>query len=169
MEKLLSMTDFVLEQRMSTDEINKSSFHRIHAHINNYYDKVYAYAKFLKQPLTLEIFVPVDSEGNVLEEPRMIVRTIGFDEQDVLWDVDEVESYRAAKEKVLFEGWKIYNAEWHKQNETIHNDDAGIIIYLKSGTISIQQPNGISYGIVKTIEDLCQYDLVLAPSHSQQF
>lgn len=50
MEKLISMTDFVLEQSESikSDMIGYGEF----------IDKVVNYAKFLKQPLKLEMFVP---------------------------------------------------------------------------------------------------------------
>ena len=67
---------------------------------------IYNYAKFLKQPLKLEMFVPCDDEGNILEEPKI--------EEDVdehttqifaqyQYDLDK------SKEKVLFEGFKIYD------------------------------------------------------------
>lgn len=48
--KLISMTDFVLEQR--GDNLK--------------------YAQFLKQSLNLGMFVPCDLEGNVLQDPGLI-------------------------------------------------------------------------------------------------
>jgi hypothetical protein len=49
------MTDFVLEHSMS----NKT--------ILNRYSRINNYAKFLKQPLELWMFIPCDENGNVLE------------------------------------------------------------------------------------------------------
>lgn len=69
--KLISMTDFVLNKKASHTQIVK-------------------YAKFLKQPLKLEMFVPCDDNGNVLQDPGLIPSF-------------ELEQYRKAKEKVLFE------------------------------------------------------------------
>jgi|688.fasta_scaffold717292_3 hypothetical protein len=85
MENLISMTDFVLEQRkiFKTDNIR-----RFWACEN--------YAKFLKQPLELWMFVPCDSEDNVLEEPIS----------------HQLETYEKAKERCLFHGYfSIYRAK----------------------------------------------------------
>jgi DNA-directed RNA polymerase delta subunit len=56
--KLISMTDFVLEQ-------NKEPYF----YYDSLWNKVIAYANFLKQPLTLGMFVPCDSNGNVVKKP----------------------------------------------------------------------------------------------------
>ena len=53
--KLISMTDFVLE--LETNE-----------HWAQDYTKCVKYANFLKQPLTLGMFVPCDEDGNFLPE-----------------------------------------------------------------------------------------------------
>lgn len=96
----MPMTDFVLEQKKLICEDYKTI-------TEVFFNRIVDYATFLKQPLTLGMFVPVDEEGDILKEPRMIHRTIGFDEQDVFWDINEVEDYRKAKEKVLFEGFEL--------------------------------------------------------------
>lgn len=77
MEKLISMTDFVLEQTELLYEKNQSKL--IHNIVN--------YAIFLKQPLKLEMFVPCDEDGNVLNQKLC-----------------DFSKYEKAKEKVLFEG-----------------------------------------------------------------
>ena len=64
------------------------------------------YAKFLKQPLKLEMFVPCDENGNVLEEPQMRPERNSFDEEDMDYDAQELYDYIKAKEKVLFEGFE---------------------------------------------------------------
>jgi hypothetical protein len=51
------MTDFVLEQ-------NKEPYF----YYDSLWNKVIAYANFLKQPLTLGMFVPCDSNGNVVKK-----------------------------------------------------------------------------------------------------
>ena len=55
--KLISMTDFVLEQdKLMRNKLNDPITFTI---------KVTDYALFLKQPLKLEMFVPCDEDGNV--------------------------------------------------------------------------------------------------------
>lgn len=76
--KLISMTDFVLE----CDTLEKAQ----------------NYAKFLKQPLTLGMFVPCDESGEVLIE--------SFSKK-----------YKEAKERVLFKGFKL-----EYQNQVRNND-----------------------------------------------
>ena len=68
------MTDFVLELG-KTNQIELSD--------EAFIDVVLNYAQFLKQPLTLGMFVPCDEDGNILEtyDPR----------------------HQQAKERVLFE------------------------------------------------------------------
>ena len=97
--KLISMTDFVLEQSKELSELPNL------AQITKAYMNSYHYAQFLKQPLTLSMFVPCDEEGNVLEEPK------GWNNEDCNLDdcchVCKCEQYKQAKERVLFEGFKI--------------------------------------------------------------
>ena len=61
---------------------------------------------FLEQQLKLEMFVPCDEEGDILEEPtnyekRLLSMMTEYN--------DEIYRYEQAKEKVLFEGFKIYD------------------------------------------------------------
>lgn len=85
------MTDFVLSQE------NKG-MQNTDRHLR--FDKVLRYANFLKQPLTLSMFIPCDLDGNILGEP---IR--GFEESDK----DYLEFVKA-KERVLFKGYVVeYN------------------------------------------------------------
>jgi len=84
--KLISMTDFVLQQ---TKDNNKQRL--------NKYSEIVCYAKFLKQPLKLEMFVPCDEDGNVLTQCKEICAC----------ECDKIKNYRKAKEKVLFEGFEL--------------------------------------------------------------
>lgn len=96
--KLISMTDFVLEQ----DEIN-GGFGQ------DEIDNVLEYANFLKQPLELGMFVPVDEDGNVMEEPHNFGLLHTYPTGDKLMDLsfELALKYQKAKEKVLFEGFEI--------------------------------------------------------------
>ena len=96
MKTLISMTDFVLEQYPKFNPFGNDEQCRI-------FDKVYAYANFLKQPLTLGMFVPCGERyQNVLKEPNRF----NF-EHDRDYDI-YLNTYAEAKEKVLFQHAK-YN------------------------------------------------------------
>ena len=97
--KLISMTVFVLEQskRIMNVEITHLESH----------NQIVNYANFLKQPLKLEMFVPCDDNGNVLED------IIGH---GMIHNYSEkLKQYEQAKDKVLFDGFDIYS------NGDLHN------------------------------------------------
>lgn len=126
--KLIKMTDFVLEQKVSHTQIIK-------------------YAKFLKQPLTLGMFVPCDEDGNVLEEP-IDDSDRGRCEYDLLKKLtfkEKSEKYQQAKERVLFEGCFIN----FKGEVIVKETDFQTLKYADSNWI---------------IEDLIQFDLTLTQS-----
>lgn len=80
--RLLSMTDFVLEQlqiKQSTSEFKEA---------------VAKYVNFLKQPLELWMFVPCDEKGNVLERPECSLGKECYSPPCV--------KYQQAKERCLF-------------------------------------------------------------------
>lgn len=77
--KLQSMTDFVLNQDITLSDSRC---------------KIMNYAHFLKQPLELWMFVPCGEDGNVLGYPGLIPSY-------------ELQEYRKAKERVLFDGCKV--------------------------------------------------------------
>ena len=97
--KLISMTDFVLEQ---SEKIKKEKYG-----IESYYNTMQVsinYANFLKQPLKLEMFVPCDEDGDILHEPEDYEQRL----PNMMTEYnDEVYRYKQAKSKVLFEGFKI--------------------------------------------------------------
>ena len=108
------MTDFVLENenmaKQTESEMSKDLF------------KLAQYANFLKQPLTLGMFVPSDENGNVLEftERHNCINEIEFDQK--LLD------FQDAKSKVLFNGF--YLDETYKREKLQ-------LPYLTNGKISI--------------------------------
>ena len=88
---LIPMTDFVN---------NIGNMENYPSHENALY-WIYNYATFLKQPLKLEMFVPCDEDGNVLEEPKIEEEYVDEHTTQIFaqyqYDLDK------AKEKVLFE------------------------------------------------------------------
>lgn len=102
------MTDFVLEQTELLYEKNQSKL--IHRIVN--------YAQFLKQPLTLGMFVPCDDKGNILEEP---IDEIGGVEK-------YTEKYQQAKERVLFEFDGELSLIKNKSNFYIIEDKNGVYL-----------------------------------------
>jgi len=88
MEKLIGMTDFVLEQGNPSNTDSQFA------------DKIMAYANFLKQPLELWMFVPcklVNDVWVVLEGPLL---SVDFWEKG---DISkELQEYQQAKERCLF-------------------------------------------------------------------
>ncbi len=100
--KLISMTDFVLQEKTGGQQVNSITSQL-------YYELriIKKYADFLKQPLKLEMFVPCDDNGNVLED------IIG---NGMIHNYSEkLKQHEQAKDKVLFDGFDIYS------NGDLHN------------------------------------------------
>lgn len=102
--KLISMTEFVLQHKGNTE------FHMNNTIIETgkMMQKVFKYADFLRQPLTLGMFVPVGEEGNVLEKPVHYEKWLCQYNRGFEHDYEALiqNEYRKAKEKVLFEGFE---------------------------------------------------------------
>lgn len=95
MKALISTTDFVLEQE-------KNYAHTTRCVKKNPFLLVVDYAKFMKQPLTLGMFIPCgDRYGNVLREPNRFNFEHERDYEIYL------KTYAEAKERVLFKGFKV--------------------------------------------------------------
>lgn len=88
---LIPMTDFVN---------NVGNMENYPSH-ENALSWIYNYATFLKQPLKLEMFVPCDDNGNILEEPKKENYT-QEELENSLMGCDYLD-YNKAKVKVLFE------------------------------------------------------------------
>ena len=103
MERLISMTDFVLDGQETADYIKL-------------YNGCFKYAKFLSQKLELWMFIPsklINGVWVVLEEPNINdFKSKHFCESgECKAYFDELKEYQEAKDRVLFEGFKqnIYN------------------------------------------------------------
>jgi len=109
--RLESMTDFVLEQTELLYDKNQSKL--IHNIVN--------YAQFLKQPLKLEMFVPIDNDGNVLKKPTFDA----YMQPKEMFKQDD--AYQKAKSKVLFKGFKL------KDEYLMYHDFMCMMIYELEG------------------------------------
>jgi hypothetical protein len=104
--KLIPMTDFVIEYYSHEGYADLQTLKLM----NNY-------ATFLKKPLTLGMFVPVDEKGNILKEPKNYVswKSLKHNQKESAESTEitvfeEYKVYQKAERKCLFEGFKIaYN------------------------------------------------------------
>ena len=122
------MTDYVLEQS-NNENLEKHLSNKNGHDFMNYWHSVFSYAKFLKQPLKLGMFVPCDENDVPIINP--------FCENAQCVDCDCLYVWEQAKERVLFEGFEL------------------IKIGENYWTFKI---NGIEFNLLKdfTIEDLQQ-------------
>lgn len=145
MEKLISMVDFVLQQRMTSDQINDASFQQIQNHIATYYDKVFAYANFLKQPLNLGMFVPCH-DGKIIPHPD---ENLEFGNEDsFFWNLHKTQ-YKEAKEKVLFKDCEARKIRDH------------YVVFYNSKQLWLSWTN-------RTVEDLINREVELTESAIKQ-
>ena len=87
MKKLISMVDFCLEQRKT----HTGDF-------EDYCDLICRYAKFIKQPLALWMFVPCDEDGNVIPD------------KENHFTRKELDYWEQVEERCLFEGFEMDNS-----------------------------------------------------------
>ena len=105
--KLQSMTDFVLEQTKKYDFVPQSQI--IESRLSaKFINDCISYAKFLKQPLELWMFVPCGDDGDILENPSC---NTSCDPSDFSEDgkcgkngcYAQEKNYQKAKERCLFD------------------------------------------------------------------
>lgn len=117
--KLIPMTDFVIEYYSHEGYADLQTLQLM----NNY-------ATFLKKPLTLGMFVPVDARGNILKEPKNYTswkslehnrkKTTGAADSSAF---EEYKIYQKAERKCLFEGFSIaYNGYFVVRITASYND-----------------------------------------------
>jgi len=169
--KLISMTDFVLEQEINTPKaVNFASFTTIADYNKLAYDRIISYANFLKQPLELWMFVPCDEDGNVLEEPKpenyFPIDKAGdkFTEEDKK-GLDAYYSpmmeFEQAKERCLFEGFCFYKYQSTFVNSRNNEFNYCVFEYAdnKLGVCTYTENKGFhTYFQMNSIEDLVQID-----------
>jgi len=134
--KLMSMVDFILEQDK-----------RIELYQGTQMQNCINYAKFLKQPLSIEMFVPcklVDGVWVVLDQFMEIKgRKL------------ELKEYQQAKEKCLFEGFETLEHPYLPDNKSIAISEI-LHIFWHNEISGWKLSSGLS-----TIEDLVKYNLTL--------
>lgn len=110
--KLVSCTDYVIELGNHKTLLLSNE------------QKMINYANFLKQPLTLGMFIPCDLDGNVLEEPiRERYKALGKftelqAETNYKWDSEQ---YQEAKDRILFESYNEYDFKGLKHTLDFEN------------------------------------------------
>lgn len=100
-----TMTEFVMGQNNFGMEVQSISHQQ--SERTRRFHKTVAYAKILSTPLTLGMFIPVDEDGNVLEEPnRDLYKDIDgvYDERH--WEINN-KIYQKALSNILFEGFEV--------------------------------------------------------------
>jgi hypothetical protein len=119
------MTDFVV----GALGFKKSMYYEYNVNDNDKaLSKIENYSKFLKQPLTLGMFVPCDEYGNLLEEKSIFNTT----DEDYIFDSESFDKYKQAKERVLFDGFK----EIEDRDKTyLHSDSFGSVFIDKKWAI----------------------------------
>lgn len=104
--KLLSMTDFIEKSR---DEMTSKSPLNF-SDTKKYFDRIFNYSDFLKQPLELWMFVPCDENGNTLESPYKdnFIQSNGSWINKGSWNQysRELDEYVKAKERILFKDFE---------------------------------------------------------------
>lgn len=161
--RLIGMTDYVFLMR---EDKSKDNIRRFWA--------CEKYAKFLRTPLELGMFVPC-LDGVVLEEPEYFIyyndkfnhwqesKFLNFfdDEYDFKdWEI-ECQKYQQAKERVLFEGFKINNeSDVFSELWRLSNGDFTVIF--SNFHTRMESKN------LKTIEDLIPHNLTLTNNALKQ-
>ena len=114
--KLIPMTDFVLQETGKLSYTNEELF--------NSFTVIRKYAALLKLPIKLEMFVPCDERGNVLNVPNDYDFYINRQKNDSGWLLGcDVIEYQQAKERCLFEDFYVKKDDdghlclFHKNSE----------------------------------------------------
>ena len=161
--KLISMTDFVLNQKQS-ESFNEKTF------INEALislEKIRNYANFLRQPLELEMLIPCDEDGDILDEPEDYEVRL----PNMMTEYnDEVYRYKQAKEKVLFEGFDLNQKDLSKLENIfcLTKEYFQITFFTKEKGCFIDNLKTNKTCEIKTIEDLIEYDLQITESAIKQ-
>lgn len=154
--KLISMTNFVLNLSGKIYDYGRNYYY---SEVLDLTSEIINYAKILKQPFKLWMFVPCDDNGNYWKFPPT--------KEEWEWaknDSTEAEMsfkqkeyhYNKAKERVLFKGVK------YSDESCVYSFETDKII--NEHVLEILNSIG-----VKTIEDLIKYDLELEEGSFEKF
>jgi hypothetical protein len=151
MENLISITDFVLTNKYTET-----------GHRN--------YANFLRQPLSIEMFIPcklVDGVWVVLEEPIKRITVFNYEggSSPDFHPID-IEEYQEVKERCLFKGFE-YKKEIRNSggNYTHFLKNNDFEIYIQWGGFYV---SGKNENKIETIEGLVKYKPKLTATAQKQ-
>ena len=146
------MTDFVLQEEKKGMQNTDRPLR---------FERILKYAKFLKQPLTLSMFVPCDYDGNVLEEPKYWNKKYNDDipESELIL----CEEYRQAKERVIFEG---FEGRYSESGYQVSNENI-LIVFYDAGYI-VTYKACFDYK-TETIESVIQFNLTITPNAVKKY
>lgn len=162
--KLVSMTEFILSLNNTANTSEEYG--------NGAFLKCARYAKFISQPLTLGMFVPCDEDGNVLEEPKQpdksdIWNDSALDSQTWANYQYQKDKYNEAKERVLFEGFKIVDKTFNENTYHYITSPNGMNYYFcSSDNCKTWEINNLH--VSGDIESLIHFDLTLTQSAIKQ-
>lgn len=142
--KLIPMTDFVIEYYSNEGYADLQTL-----------SLMKNYANFLRKPLTLGMFVPVDTNGNVIKEPKNYTAWKSLDHNDGkrsgTASFEEYSLYQKAEQNCMFEGFVMaYNGYSVVRIEASY--DSGIeLSFNKNDLISPAFPDVESLTVFETI------------------
>jgi len=132
LHKLIPMTDFVIEYYANEGYADLQTLNLM----NNY-------AVFLKKPLLLGMFVPVDTEGNILKEPKNYSawKTLEHNKAPSGTEPDtsafrEYRIYREAERRCFFHGFTIAYNGYSVVRITASYDESIELSFNKSDMLS---------------------------------
>ena len=151
--KLISMVDFVLEYAPKFNPFGTDEQILCLDYIHNY-------AKFLKQPLNLGMFVSCDEDGDILHEPKDYEQRL----PNMMTEYnDEIYRYKQAKEKILFEGFEVVRfIEKENPCYVVSNKENEVTFHIGLYTFS----KGVNFA--NTVEDLIHIQPILTESAIKQ-
>lgn len=164
--KLISMTDFVLQQEDLFD-LNNSLGREFELRIR--YNNNFKYAKFLKQPLKLEMFVPCDEDGEALEQPKCNICYTGTPDEchrSKECSIDETPflNFKKAKDKVIFNGWKVIHSDKENSEFEIENLDKNTWIKFIEGKCFFGISEDLIIDDIEDLELVCHVELTISES-----
>lgn len=171
--RLISMTDFVLNRPFEPKFFEGDELRKEVSKLN----VIRKYAEFLKQPLTLGMFVPVDDQGNVLEPLQFCCNGSDCGCMGMPVNVNsqkEIDEYYEAKEKVLFKDAIKIDTTPYKSTKRLlidlnHQAPFRLFTKLMYYTGKVDEKFLPNFSITATIEYLVPYELELTESAIKQF
>ena len=169
--KLISMVEYVkfLEYPRTIQEAESEMLLA-----DNFYRKVPYYANFLKQPLTIGMFVPCGEDGKVLREPKAEDWSGKWHKEDLryYWEEDDqyefdafaekTKQYKQAQDRVIFEGFEVhkFDFDWEYYYFDIENG------YSSYHVINGKVMEDLDHALLpfKTVEELVGHKLHLTQS-----